>query len=141
MTRRLNIEGWGASLLYPNNEPARRVAWKRHSRAYQRLRQLIDGRYLETSTRRDIEPLELPLTLQWWRPRHSMAVRRLWPDLGYAVDKIEALLKERDRMRADSTYIPPPNEHAATRMHNARLRKYYVRLDPANLRNLDLIGL
>jgi hypothetical protein len=141
MTRRLNIEGWGASLLYPNNEPRRRVAWKRHTRAYQPLRQLIDDRYLETSTRRDIEPLELPLTLQGWRPRHSMAVRRLWPDLGYVVDKIEALLKERDRMRADRTYIPPPNERGAKRMERARMREYYAHLDPANRRNFDLIGL
>jgi hypothetical protein len=97
--RILNIEGLEADRLHPANKLklAKGVAWKRQARAYARLRQLIDDRYLATLKVRDIEPLKLPQRLQGWSKEHSMTVERIWPDLAAAaiVRKIEALAKVR----------------------------------------------
>lgn len=140
-------DGYAAS---PTLGPARRVVWKRHARAYTKLRDTIDSHHMRVPCIRGQpeEVLVLPHRLSGWRNALSAQVRTSYPALDGVVKQIERLLAERTTMRTDKTYIPAstckreplPKDPAERKVESNRRSGTFMRALRENRRNLDLIS-
>lgn len=88
--------------IYPTKQ-ARKDALDKLSRRYDRLRDTLQGAYLALCeaerTEAKTEVYYGPYQLSHWRPKHSAAALREFPQLAAVVAEIDALVKEREAVK------------------------------------------